>query len=45
LHDAARFLGLSIEPVDSLSGFWQAAVPAWARLLSLREAAAANRPA
>jgi glutamyl-Q tRNA(Asp) synthetase len=36
LHDAARFLGLELEPVDSLAGFWQAAVPAWARLLSLR---------
>jgi glutamyl-Q tRNA(Asp) synthetase len=42
LHDAARFLGLSIEPVDSLTGFWQAAVPAWARLLSLREVVATD---
>jgi glutamyl-Q tRNA(Asp) synthetase len=40
LQDAARFLGLEVEPVDSLAGFWQAAVPAWARLLSLREGAA-----
>jgi glutamyl-Q tRNA(Asp) synthetase len=42
LQDAARFLGLEVEHVDSLSGFWQAAVPAWARLLSLREGAAIN---
>ncbi|GAB3443689.1 tRNA glutamyl-Q(34) synthetase GluQRS [Massilia solisilvae] len=44
LQDAARFLDLSVEPVDSLAGFWQAAVPAWARLLSLREVAAINPP-
>jgi glutamyl-Q tRNA(Asp) synthetase len=45
LQDAARFLDLDVEPVDSLAGFWQAAVPAWARLLSLREGAAINPPA
>jgi glutamyl-Q tRNA(Asp) synthetase len=45
LQDAARFLDLEVEPVDSLAGFWQAAVPAWARLLSLREGAAINPPA
>jgi glutamyl-Q tRNA(Asp) synthetase len=44
LMDAARFLGLPLEPVDSLAGFWQAAVPAWARLLSLRESAAVHPP-
>lgn len=45
LHDTARFLGLEVEPVDTLAGFWQAAVPAWARLLSLREVASINPPA
>jgi glutamyl-Q tRNA(Asp) synthetase len=45
LQDAARFLDLEVEPVDSLAGFWQAAVPAWARLLSLRKGAAINPPA
>lgn len=44
LQVAARFLDLSLEPVDSLAGFWQAAVPAWARLLSLREVTAINPP-
>jgi glutamyl-Q tRNA(Asp) synthetase len=44
LKDAARFLDLDVGPVDSLAGFWQAAVPAWARLLSLREGAAINPP-
>jgi glutamyl-Q tRNA(Asp) synthetase len=42
LQEAARFLDLDVGPVDTLAGFWQAAVPAWARLLSLREAAALN---
>jgi glutamyl-Q tRNA(Asp) synthetase len=45
LQESARFLGLEIEPVDSLAGFWQAAVPAWAKLLSLRQGAAINPPA
>jgi len=48
LRDAARFLGLELgrqaDPgatppaavADSLDGFWQAAVPAWARLLAAR---------
>ncbi len=40
LQDAARFLGLQLGPVESLAGFWRAAVPAWSRLLSLREAPA-----
>jgi len=44
LLQSARFLGLEVEPVDSLAGFWQAAVPAWARLLSLREFASINPP-
>lgn len=42
LQDAARFLGLQVEPVSSLAGFWQAAVPAWSRLLSLRDTASRN---
>jgi glutamyl-Q tRNA(Asp) synthetase len=37
LQDAARFLGLEVEPVDSLARFWQTAVPAWNKLLSLRQ--------
>jgi glutamyl-Q tRNA(Asp) synthetase len=44
LLESARFLGLEVEPVNSLAGFWQAAVPAWARLLSLRELASINPP-
>jgi glutamyl-Q tRNA(Asp) synthetase len=44
LLESARFLGLEVEPVESLAGFWQAAVPAWARLLSLREATSINPP-
>lgn len=44
LQDAARFLGLQLEPVATLAGFWQAAVPSWSRLLSLREAASLNPP-
>jgi glutamyl-Q tRNA(Asp) synthetase len=44
LLESARFLGLEVEPVDSLAGFWQAAVPAWARLLSLREVNAISLP-
>jgi len=32
LQPAARFLGLDVN-ADSIGGFWQAAVPAWARLL------------
>ena len=32
LLPAARFLGLDVN-ADSIGGFWQAAVPAWARLL------------
>lgn len=45
LQEAARFLGLRLEPVASLAGFWQAAIPAWSRLLSEREATAVNPPA
>jgi glutamyl-Q tRNA(Asp) synthetase len=51
LRDAARFLGLDLdldlgaaavgERGASLAAFWQAAVPAWARLLAAREGAAA----
>jgi glutamyl-Q tRNA(Asp) synthetase len=44
LMESARYLGLVVEPVDSLAGFWQAAVPAWARLLSLREVDAISLP-
>jgi glutamyl-Q tRNA(Asp) synthetase len=44
LMESARYLGLEVEPVDSLAGFWQAAVPAWARLLSLREVDAISLP-
>jgi hypothetical protein len=40
--DAARFLGLHLEPVasvpTSLSAFWQQAIPAWASLLAERGA-------
>jgi glutamyl-Q tRNA(Asp) synthetase len=42
LLDAARFLGLHLEPVPSLSTslatFWQQAIPAWASLLAERGA-------
>jgi glutamyl-Q tRNA(Asp) synthetase len=42
LMDAARFLGLHLEPVasvpTSLSAFWQQAIPAWASLLAERGA-------
>jgi len=38
LVGAARFLGLDIAPGATLSGFWQAAVPAWASLLAARGA-------
>ncbi len=41
LFDAARFLGLHIERPDSTARFWQAAIPAWSRLLAAREGAAA----
>lgn len=44
LMESARFLGLQVEPVGSLAGFWQAAVPAWEKLLSLREVASTNPP-
>ena len=40
LMDAARFLGLQIGAPDSIARFWQAAVPAWGRLLATREGAA-----
>lgn len=30
LLDAARFLGLPVTQADSIAGFWQAAIPAWA---------------
>jgi glutamyl-Q tRNA(Asp) synthetase len=39
LLDAARFLGLPWLEADSLASFWQAAVPAWRKLLALREGA------
>jgi glutamyl-Q tRNA(Asp) synthetase len=39
LLDAARFLGLPGLEADSLASFWQAAVPAWRKLLALREGA------
>jgi glutamyl-Q tRNA(Asp) synthetase len=42
LLDAARFLGLPLESTDSLARFWQAAVPAWAKLLSLHANATAD---
>ena len=47
LRDAARFLGLDLGPSGaeagaSLAAFWQAAVPAWARLLAAREAQGAS---
>jgi glutamyl-Q tRNA(Asp) synthetase len=34
LLDAARGLGLPLAKADSLAGFWQAAIPAWAALLA-----------
>jgi glutamyl-Q tRNA(Asp) synthetase len=34
LLDAARGLGLRIEVVNTLAGFWAAAIPAWAALLA-----------
>jgi glutamyl-Q tRNA(Asp) synthetase len=40
LMDAARILGLQLERPDSIARFWQAAVPAWGRLLATREGAA-----
>jgi glutamyl-Q tRNA(Asp) synthetase len=44
LVDAARFLGLPfVEPPDSIARFWQAAIPAWGRLLAAREGAALER--
>jgi glutamyl-Q tRNA(Asp) synthetase len=42
LLGAARFLGIEAGPVDSLAGFWQAAVPAWSRLLDTRARAGAR---
>jgi glutamyl-Q tRNA(Asp) synthetase len=39
LLDAARFLGLRVEPAASLAGFWQGAMAAWRDLLALRAAA------
>jgi glutamyl-Q tRNA(Asp) synthetase len=33
LLDAARGLGVPLAKADSLAGFWQAAIPAWATLL------------
>jgi glutamyl-Q tRNA(Asp) synthetase len=39
LRDAANFLGLPPLPAGSLAAFWQAAVPAWANLIALREGA------
>jgi glutamyl-Q tRNA(Asp) synthetase len=44
LLDAARFLGLGLEPADSLAGFWQGATAAWRSMLAQREGAAV-RPA
>ncbi|KFC68854.1 tRNA glutamyl-Q(34) synthetase GluQRS [Massilia sp. LC238] len=37
---AARFLGLPLMRPASLHAFWQAAIPAWSRLLATREGAA-----
>jgi glutamyl-Q tRNA(Asp) synthetase len=45
LMDAARFLGLQIERPDSTARFWQAAIPAWSRLLASHEGAATVLPA
>jgi glutamyl-Q tRNA(Asp) synthetase len=36
LTGAARFLGLPVERTDSIDHFWQAAIPAWAKLAALR---------
>jgi glutamyl-Q tRNA(Asp) synthetase len=50
-RDAARFLGLDLDAElgpqaakagASLAAFWQAAVPAWGKLLAAREAQAAS---
>ncbi len=38
LRQAAAFLGLPPAPADSLDRFWEAAVPAWDRLLSAASA-------
>ena len=39
LLQAARFLGLPLERPASLQAFWQAAIPAWSRLLATRPGA------
>ena len=39
LLQAARFLGLPLERPASLPAFWQAAIPAWSRLLATRPGA------
>ncbi|MET0983685.1 MAG: tRNA glutamyl-Q(34) synthetase GluQRS [Telluria sp.] len=41
---AVRFLGLPLERPDSLAGFWRAAVPAWATMLSGLEPLAGKHP-
>jgi glutamyl-Q tRNA(Asp) synthetase len=38
LHEAAGHLGLTMPPTASVSQFWEAALPAWARLLAQRQA-------
>jgi glutamyl-Q tRNA(Asp) synthetase len=45
LLDAARFLGLPLERAESVAAFWRAAVPAWGRLLALRDCARIKQPA
>ena len=42
LREAARFLGIEVDAADSPAGFHAAAVPAWSRLLQVREAARAG---
>ncbi len=37
LADAARFLGLPLEPQASLAAFWRTAIPAWSAMLAERE--------
>ena len=39
LQMAAGFLGLTLAPAGTLAAFWQAAIPAWERLLAVRSAA------
>lgn len=49
LMQAARFLGLDLDstqaPLRSRAAFWQAAIPAWGRLLARREAGLTPSPA